>query len=115
MVAHARKILNPAASYNHHRMLLQIVPFARDVGCYLHAVGETDPRDFAKRRVRLFGRHGFNAHAHSALERRRKKSGTVFPDVKTALKRGRFGLVCGQLSAFSQKLVNRGHEQKDSK
>ena len=39
MVADARQILDPPAAQNHHRVLLQIVADAGDVGRNLHAVG----------------------------------------------------------------------------
>src|SRR3954469_22886577 len=56
LVANARQVLHPAATDQHDRVLLQVVPDTRDVGRDLDARGELDPRDLAQRRVGLLGR-----------------------------------------------------------
>ena len=38
VIADTGKVLHTAAANKHNRVLLQIVPDARDVGCYLHPV-----------------------------------------------------------------------------
>src|SRR3954454_10306867 len=40
LVAHAGKVLDATASYEHHRVLLEVVSLARDVGGHLHSVRE---------------------------------------------------------------------------
>ena len=70
VVANARQVLHAAAADEHHRVLLQVVADARDVGRDLDAVGEPDARDLAERRVRLLRRRGVDARAHAALLRR---------------------------------------------
>src|ERR671920_285764 len=37
LVAHAGEVLHPAAAHEDHRVLLEVVPLARDVGGDLHA------------------------------------------------------------------------------
>src|SRR5579871_832026 len=44
MVAHPGQILDPAAADQHHRMLLQIMAFARDIAGNLETVGQPHPR-----------------------------------------------------------------------
>src|SRR5215211_6621710 len=61
LVAHARQVLDPAAAHQDHRVLLEVVALARDVGGDLHAVGEPHARDLAQRRVRLLRRGGVDA------------------------------------------------------
>ena len=56
VVAHARQVLHAAAADQHHRVLLQVVALAGDVGRDLHAVGQPHARDLAQRRVRLLRR-----------------------------------------------------------
>ena len=40
VIANAREVLDAASADQHHRVLLQVVPFTRDVGGDLHPVGE---------------------------------------------------------------------------
>src|SRR6476660_9475854 len=53
LVAHAGQVLHPAAADEHDRVLLQVVPDARDVRRDLDARGELDAGDLPQRRVRL--------------------------------------------------------------
>src|SRR5690606_12567786 len=69
VVAHARQILDAAAADHHHRMLLQVMPLARDVADHLDTVGETDLGHLAKRRVRLLRRRRLDARADATLLR----------------------------------------------
>ena len=49
VVTHSRQVAYSSAPYQHHRVLLQIVPFARDVRRDFHVVGEPHARHFSKR------------------------------------------------------------------
>src|SRR6478672_4542474 len=40
LVAHARQVLDATAADEHDRMLLEVVPLARDVARHLHPVGQ---------------------------------------------------------------------------
>src|ERR1043166_2493148 len=81
VVANAGKVLHTAAADHDAGVLLEVVPFAADVGDDFEAVGETDLGDLAQSRVRLLRRGGVDAGTHAALlrttgERRR----LAFPD-----------------------------------
>src|SRR5580658_2266816 len=71
VVADARQVLDPAAADHDHRMLLQIVAFARDIADDLEAVGQPHLGDLAQRRIRLLRRRRIDARAHAALLRAR--------------------------------------------
>src|SRR5574340_1345334 len=47
VVAHAREVLHAAPADEHHQVLLQVVPDARDVARDLEAVGQADARHLA--------------------------------------------------------------------
>src|SRR5918911_1782652 len=51
LVAHAGQVLHTTAAHEHHRVLLQVVADARDVGRHLDAAGEADGGDLGQRRV----------------------------------------------------------------
>ena len=69
VVTHAGEVLDAAAADEHHRVLLQVVAFAADVGGDFVAVGQADARDLAERGVRLLRRRRVDAGAHAALLR----------------------------------------------
>src|SRR5579884_1773470 len=56
LVAEAREILDAATPDQDHRVLLQVVALAGDVGADLEAVGQPDPGHLAQSRVGLLGR-----------------------------------------------------------
>src|SRR3954451_13824922 len=61
LVAHARKVLDAAATHEHDGVLLQVVALARDVGRDLDRAGDPHAGDLAERRVRLLGRRRVDA------------------------------------------------------
>src|ERR1700738_533845 len=67
VIANARQILDAAAADHHHRVLLQIVPLARDIADDLEAVGQANFGDLAQRRVRLLRRRRIDARANTTL------------------------------------------------
>src|SRR5206468_3332319 len=69
LVTDAREVLHAAAAHEHHRVLLEVVPFAGDVGRDLHPVREPDARHLAERRVRLLRRRRVDARADAAALR----------------------------------------------
>src|SRR5580658_1169641 len=76
LVANSGQVAHAAAADQHDRVLLQVVPDARDVRGDLDLAGQPDPGDLAQRRVRLLGRRRVDARANAAalralLERRR--------------------------------------------
>src|SRR3954463_9538501 len=66
LVAHARKVLDAAATDEHDGVLLKVVPLAGDVGRDLDAARDADAGHLAQRRVRLLGRGRVHARAHAA-------------------------------------------------
>src|SRR3984893_7461470 len=75
VVAHSRQILHPTAPDHHHRVLLQIVTFARNVANHLEPIGQPNLGHFAQCRIRLLGRGGIDPGTYAAplralLERR---------------------------------------------
>src|SRR6476620_4340831 len=96
LVAHAREVLHTAAAHEHHRVLLQVVADARDVGGHLDATGEADASDLAQRRVRLLRRRRVDAGAHPAA-------------LRGTLERRGLGLLDLVLAALADQLVDRGH------
>src|SRR3954468_3345553 len=69
LVAHAGQVLDAPAADEHHGVLLQVVPLARDVDGDLDAAGDADAGDLAQGRVRLLGRGRVHAGAHAAALR----------------------------------------------
>src|SRR5919202_762702 len=96
LVPDAGQVLHTAAAHEHHRVLLQVVADARDVGGHLDAAGEADAGDLAQRRVRLLGRGRVDARAHTAA-------------LRGTLQRRGLGLLDLVLAALADQLVDRGH------
>src|ERR1700761_1277482 len=76
LVAHAGQVTHTTATHQHDRVLLEVVPDARDVRGDLDLARQPDAGDLAQRRVRLLGRSRVDARAHTTalralLERRR--------------------------------------------
>src|SRR5258705_8792406 len=69
VIAHARQVFDAAAADEHHRVLLQIVAFTRDVAHHFVAIGEANFRDLPQRRVRLLWRRRVDPRADAALLR----------------------------------------------
>src|SRR5207302_8206452 len=84
------------AAHQHDRVLLQVVPDARDVGGDLDLAGEPDSRHLAQGGVRLLGRGRVDARANA-------------PALGAALQgRGR-GLGNLVLAALADQLLDSGH------
>src|SRR5262249_3583593 len=95
-------ILDAAAANQHERVLLQVVADARNVGRDLDAVGEADTGDLAQRGVRLLGRLGEDANAHTAL-------------LRAVLQRGTLRLADDLLPSGADKLTDSRHKPAISK
>src|ERR687884_1570752 len=100
LVAHAGEVLHTTAAHEHHRVLLQVVADAGDVGGHLDAAGEADAGDLAQRRVRLLRRRRVDARAHAAA-------------LRGTLQRRGLGLLDLVLAALADQLVDRGHGRLD--
>src|SRR5690554_455170 len=98
VVAHAGEVLDAAAADQHHRVLLQVVAFAADVGDDLVAVGQAHLGDLAQGRVRLLRGGGVDAGAHAAT-------------LRAVLQRGRVALVGFRAARLAHQLVDRCHRR----
>src|SRR5690606_37693960 len=67
VVAHARQVLHAAATDEDDRVLLKVVPLARDVGGDLDPVRQPDAGHLAEGRVRLLGSGRVHAGADPPL------------------------------------------------
>src|SRR3989344_1242871 len=102
-------VLDPAATKQDHRVLLQVVALAGDVGGDLHAVGEAYARNLAYSRVRLPWGLGGHLGADPALEGRRVEGGTIRERVKTARQSDDLRLAPLVAAALLAQLVDGGH------
>ncbi len=109
MIAHARQVFHATAADHDHRVLLQIVPFPRNIRRYLHAVGQPHARHFAQRRVWFFRRHGRHLYAHPSLKGRCIQHRPVFEHIKPPAERRRFGLILADNPAMFDQLGNGRH------
>src|SRR5215467_14492949 len=96
LVADSGQVPHPAAAHQHDRVLLQVVPDARDVRCDLDLAGEPDPRHLAQGGVWLLGRGRVDARANAAA-------------LGAALECRRGGLGYLVLAALSDQLLDSGH------
>jgi hypothetical protein len=79
----------------------------RDVGRYLHSVGEPDSGYLAQRRIGLLGRHGPDLGTDAPFLRRTLVlNHPVFQRIKGKAKRRRFGLLDALFSPFTYQLVD---------
>src|SRR3954470_3140957 len=67
LVAKARQVADASAANQDDRVLLEVVPFTRNVGTDLHAVRQPHAGDLAQRRIRLLGRGRIDTRADTAL------------------------------------------------
>src|SRR6185312_3989356 len=96
LVANAGEVLHPAAPHEHDRVLLQVVPDARNVGGDLDAVAGPDAGHLAQRRVGLLRGGGINARADAT-------------PLRAALERRRLRLAQLRLPALADQLLDRRH------
>src|SRR5689334_17496727 len=97
VVAHTRKVAHTAAADQHHRVLLQVVAFTRDVRNDFALVGQADLGNLAKRRVRLLRGGGIDTGADAAL-------------LRVLLHRRDLRLGLLRFATLADQLVNRRHE-----
>src|SRR6516162_1388139 len=96
LVADSWQVPHPAAAHQHDRVLLQVVPDARDVRGDLDLAGKPDPRHLAQGGVRLLGRGRVDARANPAA-------------LGAALQRRGSGLGYLVLAALADQLLDSGH------
>src|SRR4029077_11733111 len=83
------EVLHAAAADEDDRVLLQVVPDARDVGGDFHAVGQAHSGDLAQGGVRLLGRHGPDLQADPPLLGGARDGDLALPQAVPVLAHGR--------------------------
>src|SRR5688572_22854364 len=96
LVADTRQVADAATAHQHDRVLLQVVPLARDVGGDLDAARQAHAGDLAEGGVRLLRGGRVDAGADTAALGR-------------TLQGRRLGLRRLVLAALADQLVDRGH------
>src|SRR5919201_6220916 len=96
LVTNAGEIPNATRANEHDRVLLEVVPDARDVGGDLDPGGQANAGDLAERGVRLLGSDRLNARADA-------------PPLRGALEGGSLRLVRRPGPAVPHELLNGGH------
>src|SRR2546425_7164971 len=71
VITNARQVLNAAATYQHNRVLLQVVADARNVSSNLDSISQPNSCHLSQGRVWLLRRLGVDAGANSPLLRTR--------------------------------------------
>ena len=96
MVAHPVQILNPTSTQKNDAVLLECVPFVRDVGNHLVARGKPNLGHFTNGGVRLLRGSGRDLYANPSAE-------------GAGLKCRGFGLGLLEATTFANQLVYRRH------
>src|SRR5262250_360853 len=96
VIADARQVLHASAADHHDRVLLEVVPDARDVRRHLEPVRQPHARDFPESGVRLLRRGRVHADAHTPL-------------LRTPLHRGRLRLPPYRLATVMDELIDSRH------
>jgi hypothetical protein len=65
MISHSGEILHPSTSDKHYRVLLEVMPFPRDISGDLYPVGQSYTGYLTQSGVRLLGCTGINSSAYS--------------------------------------------------
>ena len=109
MVPNTRQITHSAAPDQNHRVLLQVVPFARDIGRNFDVVGEAHSGHLSKRRVRLLRSNRANLQANASFLRRAllKLPGPARERVSDCSQCRCLRLFAGPLSRVSYQLIKR--------
>ena len=96
VISHTGQILHPSAPDEHHAVLLQIVPLARNIRRHFLTGRQSYPRDFPQRRIWFLGCLCSYDQTHPSLLRTRKQC-------------GRFGFLPRLSAPFSHELIYRRH------
>ena len=64
MIANTRQIFHTPTAHHDDGVLLQIVPFTRDIGVNLLVVGQANTSNFTHRRIRFFRRGRVDTHTY---------------------------------------------------
>src|SRR4051794_29466605 len=110
LVTHTRQVLDPPPAHEHHRVLLQVVALARDVGGDLHAVGQPNAGHLPQSGVRLLRGRRVDPRADTAALGR----GDPLLAPLAGLQAGRRDLALWTAAALAHELVDAGHAAADA-
>lgn len=96
VITNAGQVLHTTAADQHNGVLLQVMPFSRNVGVYFHSVGEAYTSHLPQSRVRLLRAHRPHACADPS-------------SLRTAMKRRGFNLLSLLPSPILNQLVDGWH------
>ena len=96
VVLHTWQVLHTTAANQHNRVLLQVVPLARDIGNDFKAIRQPDFSYFAKCRVWLLRRSRIHTRAYTAA-------------LRTIRQRRRLRFLYLWVTPFAHQLLNRRH------
>src|SRR5690606_20083333 len=113
VVPHPGQVPHTTTPDQHRRVLLEVVPLARNVRRHYHTVAKAHTGDLAERRVGLLRSHGADLGAHPTLLGRPltapQTTGIPTQRVVGVAQRRRLGLLADPLPPFSDQLVDRRH------
>jgi hypothetical protein len=108
VVSHSGEIPDAAASDQHYGVLLERVPFSRDVRRHLDTVGQAHASYFSQRGVGLLRSHRPDVRAHpSLLGASRASDHPILYRVVAEEQSRRLCLLLRRLSSMTDKLINR--------
>src|ERR1700676_2173999 len=96
VIAHTGEILHAAAAHEHDGVLLQVMTYTRNIGCYFDTICQTGSSNFTQGGVGLLRRLRVNANADATLFR-------------AALQRRRLRLCPDLIAAGTNQLCKRRH------
>ncbi len=67
MIAHARQVLHAATTNQNDGVLLQVMPFTRNIRRDLHLIAQPNASDLTHGRIRLLGSHGAHLGTHTTF------------------------------------------------
>lgn len=109
MVAHPRQVFDATTTNHHDRVLLEVVPFTRNIRGHLHTIGEADTGDFPESGVWFLGGHGRHLETHAALERAIGLGDTILDGIGHKRHRWRLGFLGRGLSRTLDELIDGRH------
>ena len=111
VVAHTGQVLHATTTHKNHRVLLEVVAFAANVGVNFNAIGQPYPANLPQRRVWFFGSHGTHLNAYpTALRATWPPLNAVAEGVLHPMQRRSFGSSFGGATPLSDQLVYRRHK-----
>lgn len=103
------EVFDATATYDDHRVLLQLVSDTGNICGDLHAVREAYASNLPDSGVRLARGHGRHLRADTPLERRREIDRAILNGVEATAHCHRFGLAAHFFAAILDELVDRWH------